>query len=322
LAYIASSSTGGCGNNWDTLAITEGRTLMPADYEGSPMNSNDTRLGSGEDRVHSHNVQIDFDIREAQYRGVDGCCNGNTARDGDRTADVLSASTSLGLPYLQLLTCQNLEPTFEVDLPEAALLFSTIACPPGYEPYYDLANRFLVANPEGGEAGAVFGEDFADDTDQIGYGLVSCLRQNECLQMVDDGDGNSEFDYALLVNCVQRIPIVNPNPVCGDKIDVVGLGMCAANCGEEDFFCIAECIFDNAEFGPIFTDNGRHQHSFVNALMTESTTVALIRGCETLLCATGYARNFVYPFEGTTAEADESFPHVKTTLCRSSVSFR
>jgi hypothetical protein len=35
---------------------------------GSPTNSNDTRLTSGEDRVHNHSFQVEFEIREAQYR--------------------------------------------------------------------------------------------------------------------------------------------------------------------------------------------------------------------------------------------------------------
>jgi arylsulfatase A len=48
-----------------------------------------------------------------------------------------------------------------------------------------------------------------------GYGIVRCLLDHpECLEGLP-------ADPANLIKCVQRIPLVNPDPVCGDSIDVV-----------------------------------------------------------------------------------------------------
>jgi hypothetical protein len=68
-----------------------------------------------------------------------------------------------------------------------------------------------------------------------GYGVIRCLVENpQCMEGLPE-------DPVNLLNCVQRIPIVNPDPVCGDTIDVVGLVTCLPTCEEGDRLCLFGC---------------------------------------------------------------------------------
>jgi CubicO group peptidase (beta-lactamase class C family) len=73
-------------------------------------------------------------------------------------------------------------------------------------------------------------------------GLGQCLVQNDC---IDTSDG---LDIIKLTNCVQRIPILNPNPPCGDKIDVLGATSCVAD-ADGNILDILNCVRDNVEIG-------------------------------------------------------------------------
>ncbi len=79
---------------------------------------------------------------------------------------------------------------------------------------------------------------------QDGTGLVSCLIKNECIVMVDGA-----LDVGKLINCVQRVPIVNPNPPCSSFIDVIPITACVAGCGVE-VPCILECVVEGSTFTP------------------------------------------------------------------------
>jgi neutral ceramidase len=79
-----------------------------------------------------------------------------------------------------------------------------------------------------------------------GTGLVSCLVQEECIQLVD-----GELDVPTLINCLQRIPVVNPNPACASFVDVIPITACVAGCGDEDAIpCILECVVQGSTFSP------------------------------------------------------------------------
>jgi hypothetical protein len=82
-----------------------------------------------------------------------------------------------------------------------------------------------------------------DDNMTIEAGLVFCLIENDCLDGVMDGD------FANVLGCIQRIPILNPNPPCGDKVDTVALLGCIPGCAEGETECLASCVMDNAEIG-------------------------------------------------------------------------
>jgi len=79
---------------------------------------------------------------------------------------------------------------------------------------------------------------------KAGDGLGLCLVQNDCLSFED---GN--LDVAALTSCLQRIPIVNPNPACGDKLDILGALDCVGNCDGEDG-CILECVRGTVDIAP------------------------------------------------------------------------
>jgi hypothetical protein len=81
-------------------------------------------------------------------------------------------------------------------------------------------------------------------------GLGMCLIENDCVVMKED----QKLDVERLTKCVQKIPIVNPRPVCGDKINTVGMLSCMGSCGEGNAPCVAQCFFDNAEIAPGMMD--------------------------------------------------------------------
>jgi hypothetical protein len=60
---------------------------------------------------------------------------------------------------MQLTTCVNQQPTFEASMPEGALLFHELQCPPGWSLVELINGRFLVGLPDGGSPGASFGGD-------------------------------------------------------------------------------------------------------------------------------------------------------------------
>jgi CubicO group peptidase (beta-lactamase class C family) len=74
-------------------------------------------------------------------------------------------------------------------------------------------------------------------------GLGQCLVRNEC---IDTTDG---LDILKLTNCVQRIPLLNPNPPCGEQIDIIGATSCLASCEEGALACVLNCARDNIELG-------------------------------------------------------------------------
>ncbi len=88
-----------------------------------------------------------------------------------------------------------------------------------------------------------------DDGKTVELGLLGCLVENDCL----DG-GIVDGDFGSIIICVQMIPFVNPNPPCGDKINVVGLLECTAECAESDRCCLVSCFVDNGEIGATVVD--------------------------------------------------------------------
>jgi hypothetical protein len=69
-------------------------------------------------------------VMQVSYAGVDGCCNGNPAANGEYTIAGNSSEASSGLPYIQLLTCLSQAPTFDAKFPGSTLLFNEVGCPP------------------------------------------------------------------------------------------------------------------------------------------------------------------------------------------------
>ena len=82
----------------------------------------------------------------------------------------------------------------------------------------------------------------SDDDTEIEFGLVACLFQNDCLSGIIDG----EFDN--IIQCIQRVPIFNPNPACGQLVDAIALAACVAGCNG-DTLCSITCVAEHAELG-------------------------------------------------------------------------
>jgi len=114
-------------------------------------------LTSGEDRLHSHSYSTAVVTTDVSYAGVDGCCNSNTAAAGTYNISGNGSLVSSGLPYIQLLTCVSQVPTFDSNFPPETMLFNEVSCPPNWNSSIEAPGRFLVALPNGAEAGATFG---------------------------------------------------------------------------------------------------------------------------------------------------------------------
>jgi arylsulfatase A-like enzyme len=78
------------------------------------------------------------------------------------------------------------------------------------------------------------------------HGLGMCLINNDCI-VIDDDAG---LDVGALTRCVQSIPIVNPEPPCGDDLDIADVLDCISSCGEEDSTCALKCFLDSSTFAP------------------------------------------------------------------------
>ena len=65
-----------------------------------------------------------------EYAGIDGCCNNDPSRAGTYSMQGLTSLSSSNIPYVQLLTCLSKNESFNVDLPNGALIFSPLlGCP-------------------------------------------------------------------------------------------------------------------------------------------------------------------------------------------------
>lgn len=146
-----------CPPDWEPFSEGNGRIVVPGYRNGGPQPSVAPPLVSGEDRQHRHYYNASFKTVEVSYEGIAGCCNNGPAASGTVRIQDVAQSTSTGLPYLQMLTCVSEVETFNTTLPQGALAFNSLKCPTGW--VLDMAHRgrMLVANPDGGEAGASFG---------------------------------------------------------------------------------------------------------------------------------------------------------------------
>jgi hypothetical protein len=108
-------------------------------------------------------------------------------------------------------------------------------------------------------------------------------------------DDDGSLNIPALTGCVQRIPIVNPNPACGDKLDAVAALACVASCDDlegripdaignidrqDTMPCILECVKDNVDLAPplscalnggVCSENREFTSIFNNTAMHYST---------------------------------------------------
>jgi len=145
-----------CPSNWSPYGQADGRFII-AGFTNTSITSTTDPLSSGEDRQHTHSFTVAISTNNVDYAGVSGCCNDNVGSNGRWGSDVVSDSSSTGLPYIQLLTCQSQELSFNTSLPFGAFMLREGPCTPGWTQSFDSAGRFIVALPAGGSPGATFG---------------------------------------------------------------------------------------------------------------------------------------------------------------------
>lgn len=147
------------GTVWTPISELNGRIAVGGYYQSGGLPNNQPAYASGEDRQHSHTGNTVV-VQETQvsYVGIDGCCDAGPSKYcNDLTLTGDSDSSSSNLPYLQLLTCASTDYSFNISLPDGALIFNQEKCPPGWELAIEVAGRLLVSLPSGGQAGAYFG---------------------------------------------------------------------------------------------------------------------------------------------------------------------
>ena len=88
-----------------------------------------------------------------------------------------------------------------------------------------------------------------DDGMTIDAGLLHCLSDSDCIDVVLNPDGTSNVDTGKLINCVQPNPVINPRPPCRDKANLGGALACIPTYPADETACQANCILDNAELG-------------------------------------------------------------------------
>lgn len=150
-----------CPPQFAPVPSVTGRVVVPA-YGASPIYlSPESALKSGEDRPHSHGFTAVANLTDI---GLDNAAPGSFDKVA-AAGEVLFASNGSGvssdsshLPYVQLLTCESQQYSFDSSgFPNGSLLFNLLQCPPGWTVDTRSSGRLLVSLPSGAQPGAAFG---------------------------------------------------------------------------------------------------------------------------------------------------------------------
>eukprot|EP00211_Chloroparvula_japonica_P005629 CAMPEP_0119137128 /NCGR_PEP_ID=MMETSP1310-20130426/22968_1 /TAXON_ID=464262 /ORGANISM="Genus nov. species nov., Strain RCC2339" /LENGTH=369 /DNA_ID=CAMNT_0007128187 /DNA_START=81 /DNA_END=1190 /DNA_ORIENTATION=+ len=166
IAYFSPDSISQCSDldDWVALTTVTGRVMIPG-YSSGLVLSADLPLANGEDRAHDHTFTTVFKTEDNSYAGVTGCCNDKLAARKDYTVAATTSAATTNVPYIQLLTCQYQFQDFSSDLPDDALIFTEINCPPNYTISQLASGRFPVAKPVNGTNQGIFGGSSLPDGD-------------------------------------------------------------------------------------------------------------------------------------------------------------
>jgi hypothetical protein len=156
VAYF-SSDVESCPEGWVPKDDLTGRIAAAGYSEGGPASNLAPPLASGEDRAHAHTYEATMTTNDVSFAGIEGCCNDEPAATGEYFIAGNASASSTGLPYIQILTCVNQQPTFAASMPPGALLFQELQCPPGWTLVTTISGRLVVSLPDGAAPGATFG---------------------------------------------------------------------------------------------------------------------------------------------------------------------
>jgi hypothetical protein len=146
-----------CPAGWDAFAPAAGRTILPAIDPATSGTLHGMPLGDAEDRGHTHQVNLVFDVSGFSIAAAGGG-NNSIAAAAMATLSTPSASASTRLPYVQLLACKKTTPAAPGALPAGMRVFvDDIACPAGFQQATDTAGRFPVGLPANAPADTPFG---------------------------------------------------------------------------------------------------------------------------------------------------------------------
>ena len=153
-------TTTACPKGWTVVATSVGRTIIPVSGADPAGVSVGDPLASGEDRKHGHHMSGSFSLDDVGYAGVAGCCDHSVAQQASVSFDADLEEASLGIPYVQLLTCQKTDvavPGAAPIPPHMVSFFDAATCPTGWTRTSLQAGRLLVGLPFGAMADAPFG---------------------------------------------------------------------------------------------------------------------------------------------------------------------
>ncbi|GJL68769.1 MAG: hypothetical protein NPIRA06_14040 [Nitrospirales bacterium] len=159
--FNAKECPGGWTPTGNLLDGMTGRFLVPVMPNGTPQQTVETALASGENRTHAHSFSSSITLSSTYIHGVDGCCNNDQTSEGKYTFSGTTAVSTSEVPYVQLLVCMKSdEPPGPGDIPGGVLMFTAgLDCPSGWSQPAATQGRFMVGLPEGGSGLATFGGD-------------------------------------------------------------------------------------------------------------------------------------------------------------------
>lgn len=95
-----------CPAGSSRLVNANGRMLLVANDPGAIGSTSGKALADREDRKHKHKAKVSANLNEHSISGASSCCNSQSTRKGEHSADLETDETTSALPFVQLLACK------------------------------------------------------------------------------------------------------------------------------------------------------------------------------------------------------------------------
>ena len=149
-----------CPTGWEPFKAASGRALLPTIGTAPGGATIGEPLTSGEERLHTHDVQATLDLIDISYAGIASGGNTGVAKSGSVSFATTSDAASAALPYVQLLACKKMVGPEAGAKPLPAgmqLYFDAATCPSGWKQAPATQGRFIVGAPKGAPSDVSFG---------------------------------------------------------------------------------------------------------------------------------------------------------------------